>query len=39
MEEIEEFQLKDPKIIFNKIREEKFPNLKKEIQEIYRTQN
>ena len=43
VEEREEFQLKGPKNIFNKIIEENFPNLKKEmpvnIQEAYRTSN
>ena len=42
MEESEDFQLKGPVNIFNKIIEENFPNLKKEmnmsIQEAYRTQ-
>jgi hypothetical protein len=37
------FQLKGPAYIFNKIIEENFPNLKKEmpmnIQEVYRTPN
>jgi hypothetical protein len=39
----EDFQIKGPANIFNKIIEEKFPNLKKEmpmnIQEVYRTPN
>jgi hypothetical protein len=39
----EDFQLKGPTNIFNKIIEENFPNLKKEmpmnIQEVYRTPN
>ena len=43
IEEIEYSQLKGPVYIFNKIIEENFPNLKKEmpmnIQEAYRTQN
>jgi hypothetical protein len=43
MEESEDFQLKGPVNIFNKIIEENFPNLKKEmlmnIQEAYRTPN
>ena len=42
-EESEESQLKGPTKIFNKIIEEKFPNLKKEmpmnIQEVYITPN
>ena len=41
IEECEDFQLKGPVNIFNKIIEENFPNLKKEmpiyIQEAYRT--
>ena len=41
--ETEDFQLKGPVNIFNKIREENFPNIKKEmsmnIQEAYRTPN
>jgi hypothetical protein len=41
--ENEDFQLKGPANIFNKITEENFPNLKKEmpmnIQEAYRTPN
>ena len=41
IEEIEDFQLKGPANVFNKIIEENFPNLKKEmlmnIQETYRT--
>jgi hypothetical protein len=41
VEESEDFQLKRPVNIFNKIIKEKFPNLKKEmpmnIQESYRT--
>ena len=41
MEESEDFQLKGPVNIFNKIIQENFPNLKKEmnmsIQEAYRT--
>jgi hypothetical protein len=43
VDENEDFQLKGPAYIFNKIIEENFPNLKKEmpmnIQEAYRTQN
>jgi hypothetical protein len=43
IEENEDFQLKGPASIFNKIIEENFPNLKKEmpmnIQEAYRTPN
>jgi hypothetical protein len=43
IEESEDFQLKGPVNIFNKIIEENFPNLKKEmpmnIQEAYRTPN
>jgi hypothetical protein len=43
IEESKDFQLKGPINIFNKIIEEKFPNLKKEmpmnIQEAYRTPN
>jgi hypothetical protein len=43
IEESEDFQLKGPVNIFNKIIEENFPNLKKEmptnIQEAYRTTN
>jgi hypothetical protein len=43
IEEKEDFQLKGPVTIFNKIIEENFPNLKKEmpmnIQEDYRTAN
>ena len=43
VDENEAFQLKGPENIFNKIREENFPNLKKEmpmnIQEAYRTPN
>jgi hypothetical protein len=43
IEESEDSQLKGPVNIFNKIREENFPNLKKEmpmnIQETYRTPN
>jgi hypothetical protein len=43
IEEKEDFQLKGPVNIFNKIIEENFPNLKKEmpmnIQEVYRTPN
>ena len=43
IDENEDFQLKGPVNIFNKIMEENFPNLKKEmpmnIQEAYRTQN
>jgi len=43
MEESEDSQLKGPVNIFNKIIEENFPNLKKEIplgiQEAYRTPN
>jgi hypothetical protein len=43
IEESEDFQLKGPANIFNKVIEENFPNLKKEmpinIQEAYRTQN
>ena len=43
VDENEDFQLKGPKNIFNKIVEENFPNLKKEIhlniQEAYRTSN
>jgi hypothetical protein len=39
----EDFKLKGPENIFNKIIEEKFPNLRKEIpmniQEAYRTPN
>ena len=42
-EESEDFQLKGPVNIFNKIREENFPSLKKEmsmnIKEDYRTPN
>jgi hypothetical protein len=42
-DEKEDFQLKGPANIFNKIIEENFPNLKKEmtmnIQEAYRTPN
>ena len=41
--ESEDFQLKGPVNVFNKVIEEKFPNLKKEIsmniQETYRTPN
>jgi hypothetical protein len=43
VDENEDFQLKGPANIFNKITEENFPNLKKEmpmnIQEAYRTSN
>jgi hypothetical protein len=43
VDENEDFQLKEPANIFNKIMEENFPNLKKEmpmnIQEAYRTPN
>ena len=43
VDEIEDFQLKGPANIFNKIIEENFPNLKKKmpmnIQEAYRTPN
>jgi chromosome segregation ATPase len=43
IEENEDFQLKWPVNVFNKIKEENFPNLKKEMpmntQEAYRTQN
>jgi phosphoribosyl-dephospho-CoA transferase len=43
VDEREDFQLKGPANIFNKIIEENFPNLKKEmtinIQETYRTPN
>ena len=43
VDENEDFQLKGPANIFNKIIEENFPNLKKEvsmnIQEAYRTSN
>jgi hypothetical protein len=43
IEEIEDFQLKGPVNIFNKIIEENFPKLKKNmpinIQEVYRTPN
>jgi hypothetical protein len=43
IDENEDFQLKGPANIFNKIIEENFPNLKKEIsmniQESYRTPN
>jgi phosphoribosyl-dephospho-CoA transferase len=43
IEENEDFQLKGPANIFNKIIEENFPNLKKEMpmnmQEAYRTPN
>ena len=43
IEETEDFQLKGPVNVFNKITEENFPNLKKEmplnIQEAYRTPN
>ena len=43
IEESEDSQLKGPVKIFNKIKEENFPNLKKEMpmntQEAYRTQN
>jgi hypothetical protein len=43
IDETEDFQLKGPVSIFNKIIEENFPNLKKEmtknIQEAYRTPN
>ena len=43
IDENEDFQLKGPANIFNKIIEENFPNLKKEmpmnIQEAYRTPN
>jgi hypothetical protein len=43
VDENEDFQLKGPANIFNKIMEENFPNLKKEmlmnIQEAYRTLN
>jgi hypothetical protein len=43
VDENEDFQLKGPVNIFNKIIEENFPNLKKEmpvnIQEAYRTAN
>jgi hypothetical protein len=43
VDENEDFQLREPANIFNKIIEEKFPNLKNEmpmnIQEAYRTPN
>ena len=43
VDENEDFQIKGPVNIFNKMIEENFPNLKKEmpmnIQEAYRTQN
>ena len=43
VDENEDFQLKGPANIFNKIIEENFPNLKREmpmnIQEAYRTPN
>jgi hypothetical protein len=43
LDENEDYQLKGPATIFNKIIEENFPNLKKEmpmnIQEAYRTSN
>jgi hypothetical protein len=43
VDEKEDFQIKGPANIFNKIIEEKFPNLKKEMpmntQEAYRTPN
>jgi hypothetical protein len=43
VDENESFQLKGPANIFNKIKEENFPNLKKEmpmnIQEAYKTPN
>ena len=43
VDENEDFQIKGPVNIFNKIKEENFPNLKKEmpinIQEAYRTPN
>jgi hypothetical protein len=42
IEEREDSQIKDPEDIFNKIIEEKFPNLKEmpmEVQEDYRTPN
>jgi hypothetical protein len=43
IEENEDFQFKGPVNVFNKIIEENFPNLKKEmtmnIQEVYRTPN
>jgi hypothetical protein len=43
VDENEDFQLKGPANIFNKIIEENFPNIKKEmlinIQEAYRTPN
>ena len=43
IEKSEDFQLQGPVSIFNKIREENFPNLKKEmpinIQEAYKTPN
>jgi hypothetical protein len=43
IDENEDFQIKGPANIFNKITEENFPNLKKEmsknIQEAYRTPN
>jgi hypothetical protein len=43
IEESEDFQIKEPVNIFNKIIEENFPNLKKEmpmnIQEVYRSPN
>jgi hypothetical protein len=43
VDENENFQLKGPANIFNKIKEENFPNLKKEmpmnIQKTYRTPN
>ena len=43
VEETEDLQLKGPENIFNKIIEENFPNLKKDIpmkvQEAYRTPN
>jgi hypothetical protein len=43
VDENEDFQLKEPAIIFNKIIEENFPNLKKEIprntQKAHRTPN
>jgi hypothetical protein len=43
LDENEDFQIKGPANIFNKIIEENFPNLKKEmpmnIQEAYRTPN
>jgi hypothetical protein len=43
VDENEDFQLKEPVNIFNKIIEENFPNLKKEmpmnVQKAYRTSN